>query len=216
MLALPHKPCFTWYPGACTCLEYITLWNFNEPFNHCFQHFSNLGVQVYNFNLIQSQSGFHLHIFWRLLNKYFTQLNNLKPVLKTSKVAPNQFFKISKEPVRSDLRRLKNRACTNARAQRLNEKGVCEDGTKCKNVISRVATHKACPKGAGLRWGKTTFVSYWGLICLQARCKRSVGAVKSDASVPSSLQYSFHLRRQNFDQCHVSGPLIFYYLSVHC
>ena len=32
-----------------------------------------------------------------------------KPVLKTFKVAPNSFFKYSKERVRFDLRRLKNR-----------------------------------------------------------------------------------------------------------
>ena len=33
----------------------------------------------------------------------------LRPDLETSKVAPNSFFKISKERVRSDLKRLKNR-----------------------------------------------------------------------------------------------------------
>ena len=32
---------------------------------------------------------------------------HLEPVLKTFKVAPNSFFNISKERVRSDLRRLK-------------------------------------------------------------------------------------------------------------
>ena len=34
---------------------------------------------------------------------------NQKPVLKTSSVGPNSLFKIRKERVRSDLKRLKNR-----------------------------------------------------------------------------------------------------------
>ena len=42
-----------------------------------------------------------------------------KPVLKTFYVAPNSFFKISKERVRSDLRRLKNRL-QDTRSERVN------------------------------------------------------------------------------------------------
>ena len=61
----------------------------------------------------------------------------LRPVLKTFQPAPNSFFKIGKERVRSDLRRLKNR--------RLN---LCRKARSLNSTNSGAATGRELESGA--------------------------------------------------------------------
>ena len=90
-------------------LPYTDVVSHTNTHTHTYTYTHIYRIQIYytQTSLATSfQPFFSCRTLRRLSNR---QLQHQQPVLKTFQVAPNSFFKISKERVRSDLRRLKNR-----------------------------------------------------------------------------------------------------------